>query len=135
LSSETPKVVERVATSAVSASEVLGFGGAVLAAYAYAPQIAHLVREQCSAGISLRAFSLWFTASALLATHAVAIADPVFAVLGLFQLVATGVILFYGHQYRYSVCPWHRDHPGADAGDRPPTPVRVRVVRHEDRDA
>ena len=122
-----------MATSSVSASEVLGFGGAALAAYAYAPQIAHLVREQCSAGISVRAFSLWLVASALLATHAMVIADPVFVLLGLVQIAATAVIVFYGHKYRYSVCPWHHEHPGEDPSDPPRLPVRVRPERDDRR--
>jgi hypothetical protein len=40
----------------MSVPEVLGFSGAALSGYAYLPQISHLVRERCSAGLSERAF-------------------------------------------------------------------------------
>jgi hypothetical protein len=36
-------------------SELIGLNGASLAGYAHLPQITHLIRQQCSAGISRRA--------------------------------------------------------------------------------
>ncbi len=88
-------------------SEVLGFSGAALAAYAYVPQITHLVRERCSAGLSERAFALWLASSLLMTIHAVAIQSLVFIVLGIQQIVSTGIIAFFCRRYRGKACPSH----------------------------
>ena len=37
-------------------SELIGLSGALLAGYAYLPQIRHLIHERCSAGIFFRRF-------------------------------------------------------------------------------
>jgi hypothetical protein len=41
----------------LTATEFAGFAGAGLAGAAYVPQISHLVRARCSAGISRLAFA------------------------------------------------------------------------------
>jgi uncharacterized protein with PQ loop repeat len=97
----------------MTTSAVIGFSGAAIAAYAYVPQINHLIAERCSAGISIRAFGLWFVASLLIAIRAIAIVDAVFILLGAAQLFASSLILFFGHKYRSSVCTFHLTHPGA----------------------
>jgi len=89
-------------------SGLLGLGGAVLSGYAYLPQITHLVRERCSAGLSERAFTLWLTSSSLMTIHAIAIESLVFTVLGTQQIVSTGIIAFFCRRYRGKVCPSHR---------------------------
>src|SRR2546421_1675095 len=96
-------------------SAMIGFSGAAIAAYAYLPQIHHLIAQRCSAGISIRAFGLWFVASGLIAIRAIAIGDAVFILLGAVQLIALSLILFYGHKYRSLVCAFHLTHPGAPA--------------------
>ena len=105
----------------MSASEVIGLSGALLAGYAYLPQIAHLIRERCSAGLSERAFALWLIASVLMAAHAITIRAVVFLLLAAQQVVATGVIAFYGHRYRGQACPSHDPCRASDAL----TPVTV----------
>ncbi len=75
-------------------SEVAGLGGAALAGYAYVPQITHLVRERCSAGLSERAFALWLASSTLMTFHAIAIGAAVFMILGAQQILSTGLIAF-----------------------------------------
>ena len=40
-------------------SAILGAAATVLVIVGYMPQINHLLREQCTAGISIPAFSLW----------------------------------------------------------------------------
>ena len=52
-------------------SQVLGFVGAMIVAIGYLPQIWHLAREHCSAGISVSAWWIWLVSSVLIATHAV----------------------------------------------------------------
>ncbi len=94
-------------------SEAAGLSGAAIAAFAYVPQISHLVGERCSAGISLRAFALWLVASVLVTIHALTVVDAVFILLGVVQFGATGVILLFGHKYRYMACAFHHQHPEA----------------------
>ena len=62
----------------MSVFEMLGLSGAAIAGYAYLPQIMHLIRERCSAGVSERAFTMWLIASALVTVHAVTIGAVVF---------------------------------------------------------
>src|SRR5690242_13712692 len=43
----------------LTATEIAGFVGAGLAGAAYVPQISHLIKARCSAGISRLAFEVW----------------------------------------------------------------------------
>lgn len=96
-------------------SELIGLSGASLAGYAYLPQIRHLVSEQCSAGISRGAFSLWLLASVLMTIHALLLPAAVFVVLGGIQIGAIGVIVFFSARYRGLVCPTHAASPAHDS--------------------
>jgi uncharacterized protein with PQ loop repeat len=93
------------------ATELAGFVGAALAGAAYVPQIWHLIRAHCSAGLSRIAFAVWLAASLLVTTHAVAIRATVFIALGAVQLAATALILIYTTKYEHSYCATHR--PGS----------------------
>lgn len=88
-------------------SQVVGFLGTALAIAAYFPQIAHLVKEHCSAGVSQYAYSLWFLASLLLFIHAFVIGDKVFTLLMGFNTIAHAVILVYVSRYKNSLCASH----------------------------
>ena len=96
-------------------SELIGLSGASLAGYAYLPQIRHLIRERCSAGISRRAFALWLLASVLMTIHAVLLPSLVFVVLGAIQIGAISVILICSARYRGLVCPSHALDPARDS--------------------
>jgi uncharacterized protein with PQ loop repeat len=104
------------------ATELAGFVGALLAGGAYVPQIRHLIKERCSAGISRPAFYVWSAASLLVLTRAVAIHANVFIVLGIIQVVATGVICLYAKLYENLRCATqmqvtiHTDMPTSPAG-------------------
>ena len=101
------------------ATELAGFIGAGLAGAAYVPQISHLIRAHCSAGISRVAFGAWLAASLLVTTHAVAIRAAVFIVLGVIQLAATALILIYATKYEHSYCAIHLPRqPRTRAGTR-----------------
>jgi hypothetical protein len=89
------------------ATELAGFIGAGLAGAAYVPQIWHLIRAHCSAGLSRLAFGTWLAASLLVTTHAVAIGATVFIALGAIQLAATALILVYTTKYEHSYCASH----------------------------
>ncbi len=74
-------------------TQIAGFAGTGLAGAAYVPQISHLVRARCSAGISRLAFAIRLLASVLTTARALAIGAGVFIVLGGIQIVATTLIL------------------------------------------
>src|SRR5262247_2658219 len=50
-----------------------GYAGTAVMIAAHAPQIWHLCRERCSAGISVRAYALWIGGSLLFLGHAMVI--------------------------------------------------------------
>lgn len=91
-------------------TRLMGFLGMILVIVAYLPQIYHLIKEQCSGGISLKAYYMWFVAAMLILVHAVAISDPVFIALQSYQLGACGLIVFFCRKYKDSICETHR-HP------------------------
>lgn len=88
-------------------SELAGFIGAGLAASAYVPQIWHLIRAHCSAGLSKFAFTVWLTSSLLVTSHAIALAAVVFIALGAVQTLATALILTYTVKYQHTSCAIH----------------------------
>jgi len=91
----------------LTATEIAGFAGAGLAGAAYVPQISHLVRARCSAGISRLAFEVWLLASLLTTARAIAIHAGVFIALGGIQIAATAVITFCATRYKDTSCPIH----------------------------
>jgi hypothetical protein len=91
----------------LTATEIAGFVGAGLAGAAYVPQISHLIRARCSAGISRLAFEVWLLASVLTTARAIAIHAAVFIALGAIQTVATALIMFYAARYKNTPCPSH----------------------------
>jgi hypothetical protein len=91
----------------LTATQIAAFVGVGLAGAAYVPQIWHLVRVHCSAGISRPAFALWLGASLLVTTHAIATGAVVFTLLGGVQIVAITVILVYAAKYASSYCLGH----------------------------
>lgn len=108
----------------MTVTEVIGLSAAALAAYAYLPQISHLVREQCSAGLSERAFALWLGSSVLMTIHAISIGSGVFVVLGLQQVACTGVVAFFSRRYRGQTCP---SHDAARTTSAPSSPARSKA--------
>jgi uncharacterized protein with PQ loop repeat len=91
----------------LTATEIAGFVGAGLAGAAYIPQISHLIRARCSAGISRLAFAVWLLASVLTTARAIAIHVGVFIALGGIQIVATTLIMLYAARYKDTPCPSH----------------------------
>ncbi len=80
----------------------LGYTGTGLVVVAYLPQITHLIRARCSAGISLRAYLLWALASSLLLAYAISLGDAVFIALNGWSMLATCVILGFSLHFRGS---------------------------------
>ena len=95
----------------LTATEIAGFAGAGLAGAAYVPQISHLIRARCSAGISRLAFGAWLLASVLTTARAIAIHADVFIALGGIQIAATTVITLCATRYKDTPCPSHIPRP------------------------
>jgi len=91
----------------MTATEIAGFAGAGLAGAAYVPQIHHLVKAHCSAGISTPAFEVWLLAALLTTAQAIAIHAGVFIVLGGIEIVATALVMFYAARYKDTACVSH----------------------------
>jgi uncharacterized protein with PQ loop repeat len=85
---------------------VIGYIGTGLVIAAYAPQIAHLWTEHCSAGIGERAYAIWALASALFLGHSIVIGDTVFMVTQLVNIVALAIILL-ARRFRNQICAVH----------------------------
>lgn len=85
----------------------VGFAGTGLVVVAYLPQIIHLTKEGCTAGISIRAYLTWATASALLLIYAISQQDAVFIVLQTYQLIATSLILGFSYKHKGQNCDLH----------------------------
>jgi hypothetical protein len=107
----------------LTATQIGGFVGAGLAGAAYLPQISHLIRARCSAGISRLAFGVWLVSSVLITARAVAIGAGVFIVLGAIQTVATALIVVFAARYKDTPCPVHRPRQPA-AGTATPAGYR-----------
>ena len=103
-------------------SEIVGFIGVGLAGAAYVPQVWHLVRVHCAAGISRFAFSLWLGATLLVTTNAIATGATVFIVLGGVQIVATALVLIYATKYRSTYCDGHMPVDLGEVSIRPAIP-------------
>ena len=95
----------------LTTTEIAGFIGAGLAGAAYIPQISHLIRARCSAGISRLAFEIWLLASVLTTARAIAIHAGVFIVLGGIQILATTLIMLFAARYKDTPCPGHLPQP------------------------
>ncbi len=88
-------------------SALAGLIGVAISMVAYLPQIVHLIREHCAAGLSPMAFGLWLASSALVTFHALVIVDTVFIVLGFAQILTSLVIFIFSMKYRDGVCASH----------------------------
>ncbi len=91
--------------------EWLGFTGIALCVLAYLPQIIHLTKEHCSAGLSPGAYCMWGIASLLLLIYAIVKRDPVFISLQSYQVGAGTLILYYCLKYRHQLCEEHGGEP------------------------
>lgn len=93
---------------------LLGFIGSCISAYAYVPQIYHLIRERCTAGLSKRAFGLWLIASVLMLINAIAISSAVFLFLTSVQTLASAIIFGFTMAYDGKICEFHAKNIAAE---------------------
>jgi lipid-A-disaccharide synthase-like uncharacterized protein len=87
--------------------EVLGLAGIVISVLAYLPQVVHLARQHCSAGVSGRAWAMWLASSLMVGALALHRRDPVFILLQVSTLFSATVIVVLVHRYRGMVCEAH----------------------------
>lgn len=80
--------------------QIFGFASAAIVAFGYLPQIVHLAKEGCSAGVSIRAWCLWLLATLLVFVYGLAILDVVLITLQSVQLVAILSIITLARKYR-----------------------------------
>jgi uncharacterized protein with PQ loop repeat len=92
---------------------VLGFVGTIIVAVGYLPQIIHLARERCSAGVSVGAWSLWLLSSVLIAGHAFVVSDWVFIALQIVNILAIAIVIVLARRYEGMFCWRHKGHSGA----------------------
>ena len=99
--------------------EFLGIAGIAISMLAYMPQVVHLAKEHCSAGVSSRAWAMWLVSSLLIGALAVHRGDLVFILLQISSLTSAAVILMLAHRYRGMVCEVHALRPQPRQPDRP----------------
>jgi lipid-A-disaccharide synthase-like uncharacterized protein len=78
--------------------------GILISVAAYVPQVIHLARERCSAGVSSRAWGMWLASSLLVGSFAVHRRDPIFVLLQACTLASAIVILVLARRYRGMAC-------------------------------
>jgi lipid-A-disaccharide synthase-like uncharacterized protein len=94
--------------------EILGIAGITISMLAYVPQVVHLGKEHCSAGISRRAWAMWLAGSLLVGALAIHRGDVVFIALQLSTLTSDAVILYLAQKYRGMVCEAHQANPATE---------------------
>ena len=80
--------------------EILGIVGITISVAAYVPQVVHLGREHCSAGVSSRAWAMWLVSCLFVGALAVHQRDAVFVLLQASTLISAAVILYFARRYR-----------------------------------
>ena len=100
--------------------ELLGIAGIAISMLAYLPQVVHLAREHCSAGVSRRAWAMWLLSSLLIGAVAFHRHDLVFILLQISSLTSAAIILSLAQRYRGMVCETHaRGYPRQRRSARP----------------
>ena len=85
----------------------LGFAGTALVALAYLPQVSHLVRAKCTAGVSPWAYLVWSISAVLLLIYAISTRDAVFIALQGYQLAAATSIYVLSRRQDRRLCDIH----------------------------
>ena len=118
--------------------EVLGVAGIAITVVAYVPQVLHLGREHCSAGVSTRAWGMWLAGGVLVGVLAVHRRDPVFVLLQISNLMSAATILILARRYRGMTCETHAPSAmcskdgGPDQAARSPSLHGASIARTED---
>jgi lipid-A-disaccharide synthase-like uncharacterized protein len=87
--------------------DLLGIIGIAISVAAYVPQVVHLAREHCSAGVSSRAWAMWLLSGLLVGLVAFRRGDLVFILLQLSSFTSAAVILVLARRYKGMACETH----------------------------
>lgn len=87
--------------------QLIGYLGTFLSIYAYVPQLKHLLKEHCSAGISIKMYVIWIISSVCILLYGISIRALVIIVLQVANLIAITTILVFAKKYKTSFCPYH----------------------------
>jgi uncharacterized protein with PQ loop repeat len=87
--------------------QIPGYIGTALVIFGYFPQIYHLLKEHCSAGLSTKAFVIWTAASLLFLIHAITIGDIIFEIVQGISLICSLVIAVFCRIYKDQYCQYH----------------------------
>ena len=87
--------------------QLIGYIGTFLSIYAYVPQIKHLLKEHCSAGISIKMYIIWIISSICILLYGISITALVITVMQGANLIAITTILVFARKYKKSFCPYH----------------------------
>lgn len=87
--------------------ELVGIVGIAISMLAYLPQVVHLARERCSAGVSRRAWAMWLVSSLMIGAVALHRHDLVFILLQISSLTSAAIILVLAQRYRGLACEAH----------------------------
>lgn len=90
--------------------QLIGFIATGMIVLAYLPQLIHMFRAKCTAGISISAYLLWALASGALLWYAIQIDDLVFISLYGYQLIATTIIFLLAWKNGDCKCEQHGGH-------------------------
>ena len=88
--------------------ELLAFIGTLLVAFAYIPQISHLIVKHCAYGISVKAWLIWLFATILILPQAIAIGELVFIFLISTHIIAISFIVVFSYFHQKKVCEEHK---------------------------
>ena len=100
--------------------DLIGVVGIAISVGAYVPQMVHLAREHCSAGVSSRAWTMWLASGLLVGFVALRRGDAVFILLQLSSFTSAAIILLLARRYRGMACATHAH---MAAANRPVTPA------------
>jgi uncharacterized protein with PQ loop repeat len=93
--------------------EWLGFAGIALCILGYLPQVIHLIKDRCSAGLSAGAYCTWGISAMLLLAYAISRRDLVFIALQTYNVGATALIYYLCRKYKGHLCELHGGEPSA----------------------
>jgi lipid-A-disaccharide synthase-like uncharacterized protein len=111
--------------------EVFGVVGIAISMLAYLPQVVHLAKEHCSAGVSGRAWTMWLVSSMLIGALAVHRHDAVFILLQVSSMMSAAAILVLARRYRGLICDTHlRSIPQRWLGPDPDRRAEAVVAPH-----
>src|SRR6266542_3365732 len=86
---------------------IISYLGTGLIIIGYSPQIFHLIKEKCTAGLSREAFIIWSVASSCFFIHSCILKDLIFEIVQSISLFSSLIIVLYCFKYKNLYCGYH----------------------------